>query len=83
MAHITIEYPNLLPDSLQQTKQEFEHLAKMALAVKLFEMKKLSSGMAARLCGMQRVEFLLSLHKLNSSMIDTQQHEIASDLHNA
>jgi predicted HTH domain antitoxin len=40
---------------------EFEREAKMAMAVKLFELGKLSSGMAANLVGMQRVEFLLSL----------------------
>jgi len=34
----------------------------MAMAVKLFEMKRLSSGMAATLAGLNRVNFLLNLH---------------------
>ena len=60
---LIIEYPKLLPDALQQTRADFEQEAKMAMAVKLFEMKRLSSGIAARLAGMDRVTFLLSLHR--------------------
>jgi len=52
---LVIEYPKLLPDALQQTRSEFEQEAKTAMAVKLFEMKRLSSGVAARLAGMDRV----------------------------
>jgi hypothetical protein len=33
------------------------------MAVTLFEMKRLSSGMAASLIGMSRVEFLSELHR--------------------
>jgi predicted HTH domain antitoxin len=46
----------------------------MAMAVKLFEMKRLSSGMAAQLAGMERVTFLLNLHHygLNSDDFSRQ-----------
>ena len=37
----------------------------MAAAVKLFELGKLSSGRAAQLAGMTRVEFLLALRRIN------------------
>ena len=60
---LVIDYPALLPDVLQQTRSEFEQEARMAMAVKLFEMKRLSSGMAAKLARMGRVEFLLNLHR--------------------
>ena len=78
-----IEYPKLLPDVLQQTQMEFEREAKMAMAVKLFELGKLSSGMAANLVGMQRVEFLLSLYRYNVAMIDLDKVELESDSKNA
>ena len=55
----------------------------MAMAVKLFEMKRLSSGMAARLAGMERVSFLLGLHRYGVAMIDLDETERQSDLDNA
>jgi predicted HTH domain antitoxin len=57
--------------------------AKLAMAVKLFEMKRLSSGMAASLIGMSRVQFLSELHRFNVPMIDLDEHELAQDLLNA
>jgi predicted HTH domain antitoxin len=78
-----IEYPKHLPDALQQTRIDFEQEARMAMAVKLFEMKRLSSGMAARLVGMERVPFLLNLHRYGVAMIDLDEDELLADLENA
>ena len=80
---LIIEYPKLLPDALQQTRADFEQEAKMAMAVKLFEMKRLSSGIAARLAGMDRATFLLSLHRYGVAMIDLDAEELFADLENA
>ena len=60
---MVIEYPAFLPDTLQYTHKQFEQEAKMVMAVKLFEMKRLSSGLAAKLAGMERVALLLALHR--------------------
>ncbi|MCP4104164.1 MAG: UPF0175 family protein [Desulfobacteraceae bacterium] len=78
-----IHYPKVLPDVLQKTPAEFEAEAKMAMAVKLFEMKRLSSGMAAQLAGIDRVTFLLSLHQFGVAMIDLEEEELLSDIENA
>ena len=51
---IKINYPDSFPDAIHLTRTEFEKEAKMAMAVKLFEMHRLSSGMAASLVGMDR-----------------------------
>lgn len=80
---LKIEYPDLIPDLLHETREQFEQEAKMAMAVKLFEMKRLSSGMAASLAGMDRVVFLLNLHRFGVAMIDLEQEELATDLQNA
>jgi predicted HTH domain antitoxin len=80
---LVIDYPQRLPDALQQTRADFEQEAKMAMAVKLFEMKRLSSGMAAKLAGMDRVTFLLNLHRYGVAMIDLDDEELLADLHNA
>lgn len=80
---LKIEYADLIPDLLHETREQFEQEAKIAMAVKLFEMKRLSSGMAASLAGMDRVCFLLNLHRFGVAMIDLEQEELATDLQNA
>lgn len=45
---LIVNYPEKLPDALQQSSEQFEREAKMAMAVKLYEMKRISSGTA---CG--------------------------------
>ena len=80
---VVIEYPKSLPDVLQQTPAQFEQEAKMAMAVKLFEMKRLSSGQAAQLVGMDRASFLLELHHYGVAMIDLDETELEADLRNA
>ncbi|MFZ2630164.1 MAG: UPF0175 family protein [Desulfosalsimonadaceae bacterium] len=77
---LCIQYPENLPDILQLTKNAFEQEAKMAMAVKLFEMKRLSSGMAATLAGVDRVAFLLNLHRFNVPMVDLEADELLTDM---
>lgn len=83
MSQLKIDYPETLPDALQQTREQFEQEAKMAMAVKLFEMKRISSGLAAQLAGIDRVTFLLNLHRYGVAMIDLPEEELISDLANA
>lgn len=80
---ILVEVPTHLPDAVQCSPAQFMQDAKLAMAIKLFEMKRLSSGMAASLIGMSRVEFLSELHRFNVSMIDLDEHELGQDLLNA
>ncbi len=80
---LVIEYPRLLPDALQQTRTDFEQEARMAMAVKLFEMKRILSGIAAALAGLDRISFLLSLHRYGVNMVDLDEDELRLDLVNA
>lgn len=80
---LVIDYPETLPAALQRTPSEFEEEAKMAMAVKLFEMRRLSSGMAAELAGVSRVAFLLQLHRYGVPVIALGEEELKSDLENA
>ena len=80
---IYVEYPEHFPDALQTTPDGFEQEARMAMAVKLFEMKRLSSGMAAQLAGIDRVSFLMQLSRYDVPIQDLTLDELESDLKNA
>ena len=80
---LIVNYPEKLPDALQQSSEQFEREAKMAMAVKLYEMKRISSGTAAALVGVERVEFLLDLHRYGVAAIDLSTNELQADLNNA
>ena len=68
----------LLESSLPQA--DFEREAKFLLAAKLFEIGRLSSGKAAELCGMGRVEFLLSLKRVGVSMSNLRAEDVADEV---
>jgi predicted HTH domain antitoxin len=53
------------------------------MAVKLYEMKRLSSGMAAALLGVERVIFILKLNDYGVPLIDLSAEELLSDIENA
>ena len=79
---LTFNYPDNLPDALQLTKEQFEKEALTAMAVKLFEMKKISSGTAASLLGIDRVKFILLLKDWSVNYINYPGDELLSDLDN-
>ena len=65
MGHLlTIEYGDELLSGLGMSPKQFGEEARFLLAVKLFELGRITSGQAALLCGMSRVEFLVSLPKV-------------------
>jgi predicted HTH domain antitoxin len=80
MPQLVIEYPAHLPDVLNQTRNEFEKEASLQLAIRLYEVGKLSSGQAAALVGMERVPFLLQLSAHQSPMIHYDPEELAEEL---
>ncbi len=79
----TITYPDTLPDAANISREEFEWEAKMAMAAKLFEIGRISSGLAAQLAGLTRVAFLLRLDRYGIPMIDLTREELEADLENA
>ena len=53
------------------------------MAVKLYEMGRLSSGLAAQIAQMPRVAFLLELARYGVPVISLSPHELATDFANA
>lgn len=80
---VTIPYPDDLLLSLKTTPEYFETEARLLLAVKLYEMERITTGMAAQIAGMDRVPFIFELEKFGLSPIGIDPEELESDLANA
>ena len=80
---IVVDVPNHYLDAMHRDPEDFALEAKLAMAAKLFEMKRLSSGMAANLIGMDRVTFLAQLHRFGVPIMDLDDDELALDVRNA
>jgi predicted HTH domain antitoxin len=75
MKTFTFEYPEILLTTLGMDDVCFAKEVKMAAAMKLFDQGRLSSGQAARLAGVGRVEFILSCGKWGVSSIGPWDEE--------
>jgi predicted HTH domain antitoxin len=81
---IAINYPESLAFSLKMENQEFKNEMKIISLIKLYELGKISSGRAANLLNMNRVDFLDLLTKYNVSYFHKGlENELESDVKNA
>ena len=83
MPTIPIQCPDSVLISLKETPEKFAKEATKVLAVKLYEMGKLSSGRAAEFAGVSRVSFLQSLGEYGAPIFDLTKEELERDLKNA
>ncbi len=79
MRTIEIEYPETIPAILNLSPEMFEKEAKFALAVKLYEMGRLTSGQGARVAEVSRVEFLLNCTRYGAATVEWDQSEIDAE----
>ena len=80
MKTLSISYPESLPDSLHLSSVEFEDEARMAMAVKLFDVGRLSSGQAAEIAGIPRLQFLYELGRWGVSTQQVDEAGLESDV---
>lgn len=76
MCEIKLRLPDEPLLALKLTPDEMAGELRMAAAMKLFEMRRLSSGAAARLAGVPRTVFLSKLGDYNVSSFDLTDEEL-------
>ena len=80
---VSIGIPEETLISLKEQPSSFARELLMLAAVKLYELGKLSSGRAAELAGVTRVEFLLALGRYQVSPFSLDRETLAQDVANA
>lgn len=79
MHPLTIELPETVLLASGQSREEFLREAKFLLGLKLFEVGRLSSGKAAELCGVSRVEFLFAASRAGVAVASLDESELADE----
>lgn len=75
MTQLTLTVPSDLPLLLKMSDDDFAREMQMLLAVKLFDMGKLTSGKAAELAGISRVLFLHLLERYGVASVNLDAKE--------
>ena len=83
MSTVQLEIPEEVLISLKETPETIARELQILAADKLFELGKLSSGRAAQLAGMSRVQFLLLLGQYQVSPFSLTTEELERDVNNA
>lgn len=80
MKELTLTYPDDLEQSVQLTADEMAAQIRLMAALKMFELGKLSSGKAAELAGMSRVEFLDACGRYRVPVFNYSPDELKTEL---
>jgi predicted HTH domain antitoxin len=83
MREITMSIPDESLAAVAASPEAAGAELRMLAAVKLFELKKLSSGAAARLAGVSRVEFLGRLGDYGVATFQQTEEELLDEIRNA
>uniref|UniRef100_B8HYS1 Uncharacterized protein n=1 Tax=Cyanothece sp. (strain PCC 7425 / ATCC 29141) TaxID=395961 RepID=B8HYS1_CYAP4 len=83
MHTITLTISDETLQSLQTTSEQLSQEILLVVAVKLYELGRLSSGAAAVLAGVPRTEFLVRLAEYGFNTFSLGAAELAEDLANA
>ena len=77
---LTIKYPSGFEYAVHMTKEEMEQHIRLMAALKMFELGKISSGKAAELAGMSRVEFLETCGRYRVSIFNYPPEEAKQEI---
>lgn len=76
---IEIECPPEILMGLHMDAQRFGDLMKLQAATALFKEGKLSSGMAAKWCGLPRVHFLMQAMQSGANLLENNEDDYARE----
>ena len=80
MKALAVTYPDNFELAVSTTSEEFEAQVRLMAALKMFELGKLSSGKAAELAGMSRVEFFEMCGRYRVSIFNYSPEDLESEL---
>jgi len=80
IAELKIKYPPGFEFAVHMTKEELESHIRLMAALKMFELGKVSSGKAAELAGMSRVEFFEICGRYKVSVFNYPPEEVEREL---
>lgn len=80
---VSIPYPSEVRFALERDPEQFQYDARELLAIKLYEIGRLSSGLAAQLAGVSRSQFLHLLGRYDISPFEVSEDELTQDIANA
>ena len=83
MSTVAIEVPEDILFASGYSREDFAREARFLLALKLFEMGRLSSGKAAELCSMTRLHFLEAVSRAGIPVTDMDDTELAEEFSDA
>lgn len=80
----TLPFPASTPENFESavhmTRRELDHHLRLMAALKMFELGQISSGKAAELCGISRVDFFQTCSRYRVSIINWQPEDIEDEL---
>ena len=82
MHQLSMSYPDDLLVTSEKSPYALEEEMKFLLAVKLFELHRLSLGKAAEFCNMDKVHFMFELGRMKIPVMNLDDDQIADELKN-
>ncbi|MCB1193801.1 MAG: UPF0175 family protein [Leptospiraceae bacterium] len=83
MLSININVPETLLLKWDCSKEKLREETQKLIAIKFFELGFLTTGQAAEMCGMNRIDFMIELSSLGIPIVRMEKEEIQKEIEKA